>query len=1159
MNNLKSSLFKFLKKYDVTKKDNIILTHTCYGEPYGSYHIPDNKYPKFLNLYKKVIKYSFENNIEPKLHIIERHDGRDYGPLIIDIDYWTEKKDKERKYRQEHIENIISIISNKIKENFEIEDHKIEALVMEKERPCYDSKKNRNKDGFHIIYPISLSVKNRYYLFDLVKKEAIEKDIFKDIPYINKGGYDEIFDSSVLFKNGLTMYGSKKKNGQLYSLTCIYDNNMKQKKIEYDFDELVVLSSLRSYCEEEELSLKEKYKTHADQVYKNYTTKKVSIKINKDSKNINNRKKNRKKNRNDDDIDFVRKIVKILDKRRADIYNEWRDLGWALHSIDDRLLDDYINFSKQSPKWEPGCCEKIWNNAREIDNGITISSLYWWAQQDNPKKYIELMGENINQLLKEADTGTHHDIAKIIFEMYKHQYRCTSISKNIWYEFKNHRWSNIDSGFSLSMKIANELPKEYMRLAGMQLIEMSTSEDGFQSENIKKRYDRTIKIANNLKNQSFINQVMQACGRFFHGISTDFEEKLDSNPNIIGFNNGVYDLEKGYFRSGLPDDYISMTTGYDYQEYDDDDDEIEMVNNYFNTVMVEEDMKKYVMKFIASCLDGHSREQKFILWTGVGCHEKDTEILMYNGTKKKVQDIKCNENLMGEDGTPRRVKTLFTGEQDMFRIYLDNNESFVVNRNHRLALKNKFRSKIYSGLNLYNEKIYWAEWYEYLDNVPIKNNKPFRLEDDAHKYLKKVISNNKNYIYEDEVIPIMVNDYLKLDDEIRNNMVMYNRSLDMIYDMNIEDRINIVDNLVNKYGIHDKDDIRINKESLDDTLDVIIRSIGIRVENYDDYIIINRNDISNIEINKCSEYNIIKIENVGRDRFYGFEIDGDEKYLMGNLMVTYNSNGKSTTVDLMQQALGDYFGVLPTTVLTRKRGSSSNATPELADKRGKRVLFIQEPEHDDTVYVGLMKNLTGGDWIEARALYGSPFRYKPQFKLVLVCNKLPHIPANDQGTWRRLRVTPWESKFVDGEPKKKNEFKKDKKLAERIHMLNKPFVWLLLNKYYPDYKENGIEEPKKVTQFTDGYKKEQDIIAEYIGDNVQITNNKRDRVLLMTLYEGFRAFSKLSPKHQIPSKKEFTEYLKEIDGINVIHGTIHGIVMKEESIDVNSDSDSDNN
>jgi replicative DNA helicase len=75
--------------------------------------------------------------------------------------------------------------------------------------------------------------------------------------------------------------------------------------------------------------------------------------------------------------------------------------------------------------------------------------------------------------------------------------------------------------------------------------------------------------------------------------------------------------------------------------------------------------------------------------TGVGkCHAKGTKVLMYNGTLKKVEDIKIGDKLMGPDSTPRTVLKLARGREKMWKVEPKKGaENFVVNRNHLLHLK----------------------------------------------------------------------------------------------------------------------------------------------------------------------------------------------------------------------------------------------------------------------------------------------------------------------------------------------------------------------------------------------------------------------------------------------------------------------------------------
>jgi len=276
-------------------------------------------------------------------------------------------------------------------------------------------------------------------------------------------------------------------------------------------------------------------------------------------------------------------------------------------------------------------------------------------------------------------------------------------------------------------------------------------------------------------------------------------------------------------------------------------------------------------------------------------------------------------------------------------------------------------------------------------------------------------------------------------------------------------------------------------------------------------------------------------------------LDGHIKHQKFIMWTGCGSNSKSMAVNFLQRAMGDYSDVLPPTIFTMKRKSSSNATPELANKKGKRFIVLQEPEDDDKIQVGVMKELTGGDKIQARALHQAPMTYYPQFKIILVCNKLPNISATDGGTWRRVRVTPWESEFLDLDKKiinPKKQFYKDYGLEVRMKEWKEAFVWLLLNKYYKEYRENDykIHEPAKVTEFTDKYKKESDMFYEFFQLKTERTNNKNDNVNINALYDSFKEFYEDSYGSQnCPRKKELKKNLEK-ENLRIRGNYVYGII-----------------
>ena len=1078
------NFIKFMKAHIILNIDNTTkITHTLMGPLHptdanfrGKYNIEGLDYEKFMKLYKLVI-------CKIDMHIVER--PNEVGPMVIDIDFKTNNKYKERQYLDEHIEYIVEKYNRLFNKYLYVNKKEIKAFVFEKPSPTHDPIKKEYKDGFHIMYPeIPLNVKQRYFFFDKVKKEIINENGFTNIPFINS--YEEILDSSVIINNGILMYGSHKEYREPYSLTKIYNNNMSIDSLDNyeDDNELISYLSIRRYCQDDAYEFINE-ESEVEEIYKNYL-------------NGNANKKNKEKNKNINDeineekmkeiIELVDKEIspnelqkqadikiaillckKVLSKKRATIYNDWIRVGWTLYNISPTLLPTFIEFSKKCPeKYENGCCEKIWKSANSSNSGYTIASLHWWARNDDLDSYLTVMREIVKDLILKAESGTHDDIANIVKEMYKHQYKCVNISQNIWYEFQENKWTCIDSAYTLKEKISNELTREFCLLFSYYFREASENQT-IENDDSFKKFKRTGRTYEKLKTTGFVKCVIEQCSHKFY--EKKFEEKLNTNPYLLGFENGVYDLKNMCFRKGCPDDMVSITVGYDYIEYDENDKDIKEIEDYFIQVQREEDMRKYILQLISSFLDGRIIDQKFVLWTGSGCHAKNEEIQMLDYSCKKIQNIKLHDNVLGADGRKRRVVATYNGTGTMYDILIKdvNNTKFTVNENHRLALSCHFKPYIYITYDeIYEKNIYWISHHEMIDDGPTNVTTKFYTEIDANNFLIE-LNENPNVIQYEEIIPVNIKRLLYVNDDI------------MQY-----------------YKIP-----HYNSDRCNDSL-----------------------------------FTIIKLDEP--QDFYGIELDGDKKYVMKNGYITYNSNGKSTTIDLIHNTLGEYAGVLPVTILTHKRGSSSAAVPELADKRGKRFLVIQEPEHDDTVYVGQMKELTAGnDKIHARALYGDPFTYKPQFKLILICNKLPHIPASDGGTWRRLRVTPWETEFVD-KPKESHQFKKDPKLQEKMEKWNQPFVWLLLNKYYPDYIKNGLIEPAKVTKYTNAYKKDSDVYLEFFTEYIKETNNVNDVEKIEYMFSLFKSWYKEAYSEKHPPKKEFSSYLEK-KGLSIVRGLVSGV------------------
>lgn len=600
----------YLKEFKTSKSSDF--THTSLGKPFGSYYIQAEDYNTFLDNYTK----SLENG--EKHYLTEKH--RMISPILIDFDF-RYKNETKRKYLSHHIYKLINIYISVLNEFISLDNYKI--YVLEKNLPYFDKEKNITKDGIHIIIPNVITKKN-LQLF--IRNKCLEKmkDIFKN-EINSENDVDDIFDEAVIDKNNWMMYGSSKPDKEVYKVSEVYEwkNNenilekIEEKKSLKDY---VKLFSIRNKFKETKIKF-EKNPEEYDNFNESIMEKERNLLTNKQIlKTSPNNRKNESM-----DIEIIKKFIKILNPKRSENFDSWIKVGWCLRNIDYRLLEDWIEFSKKSGKYEDGECENKWTHMKEGNLGI--GTLRLWARTDNPKDYEKILQDDLTSLLQKAYTGTHNDVAQVIYQMFKHDFVCTSIKKNTWYEFKKHRWTASDSGYVLKIKMSNEVWKQFMRISSEYSRKASEEEDPDDQERLQKRAEKYSKIASSLKNTTQKNNYLKECSELFY--KEKFEQKLDSNCSLIGFDNGVFDLETYEFRDGHPDDYISFSTNIDYIKYDDTDETNNEIMTFLNQILPKEEMKEYFLKLFSSFLSGKITSEKFHIFTGTGANGKSKVIELY--------------------------------------------------------------------------------------------------------------------------------------------------------------------------------------------------------------------------------------------------------------------------------------------------------------------------------------------------------------------------------------------------------------------------------------------------------------------------------------------------------------------------------------------------
>jgi len=323
-------------------------------------------------------------------------------------------------------------------------------------------------------------------------------------------------------------------------------------------------------------------------------------------------------------------------------YDKWMRVGWALRNISDRLFIAWIAFSAKDQSFDfrtirDNLYEKWIKFDMNNPKGLTKRSIMYWSQQDVPelhKKvqttcvdfYIDqtldaLSLKNINSdsnKTKEKGCGDF-DIAQVLLQFKKDEYKCVSIKDNIWYKYSHHRWVKSDSGTQLRKTISVELREKYRNRANRYMEQSATDSGGI---NYTSKVEKCIAICQRLAQTNDKKNIMTEAKELFY--DETFFQKLDTNPYLLCFNNGVYDFKSNVFRKGYPEDYVSKTTNIDYIPIDlaKHQTTVNDINAFMKQLFPIKELHDYMWEHLASTLIGISNKQTFNMYIGAGRNGK---------------------------------------------------------------------------------------------------------------------------------------------------------------------------------------------------------------------------------------------------------------------------------------------------------------------------------------------------------------------------------------------------------------------------------------------------------------------------------------------------------------------------------------------------------
>ena len=274
-------------------------------------------------------------------------------------------------------------------------------------------------------------------------------------------------------------------------------------------------------------------------------------------------------------LDFIWNILQLLPNEWREDYDKWIKVGFCLKN-ENVPEEIYHRWSEQSSKYDSDACSKVYNSNSTCNKPIKLGTLIKASKEKSPNEVKELMKKK-NGKEKKSEIVDDKTIAEFFYKMFSNNYIYCDDDK-YWLIFSSKKGWRKGSDINITKKLT-ELSDEF----------------------------ECLKFSN--KASSVIKKLKE----MYLDEERNINEKLNVNPYLLGFNNGVYNLKDNKFRDYLPSDFVSYSCNYDLPTNSNVNTRRD-INLCMKNILPNDDLRNYFLEDIASCLCGiHTKKFRIIL------------------------------------------------------------------------------------------------------------------------------------------------------------------------------------------------------------------------------------------------------------------------------------------------------------------------------------------------------------------------------------------------------------------------------------------------------------------------------------------------------------------------------------------------------------------